>query len=258
MSDKRGRRRRRWLIALAVVVVVVVWGLIVGLKTLSAYHHDKRGLAALEQVKADLSPGDLTSAQSTRLLDQAHAEFVSAQSELSSPLFAPIIVVPVHRPAVHRGPGPELGRRHRLSGRVFVHLRRCTVCSNEPHGAGPERVASLRKLGALSLSAEHQLASVNTGPSQALVGPLAAKYNEFVEPALRRTGAVDQGRRGVGGGRQHPAGPPDLSGPGGQQRRDAGRLRDVPRRRYGHRRRTAPWTWGVSSPPATTPFRRVR
>ena len=76
-------------------MVVVVWGLIVGLKTLSAYHHDKRGLAALEQVKADLSPGDLTSAQSTRLLDQAHAEFASAKSELSSPLFAPIRVVPV-------------------------------------------------------------------------------------------------------------------------------------------------------------------
>ena len=58
VSDSRGRRRRRWLIALAIIVVVVVWGLILGLKTLSAYHHDKRGLAALEQVKADLSPGN--------------------------------------------------------------------------------------------------------------------------------------------------------------------------------------------------------
>ena len=179
VSDSRGRRRRRWLIALAVIVVVVVWALIVGLKTLSAYHHDKRGLAALEQVKADLSPGDLTSTQSTRLLDEAQAEFASAQSELSSPLFAPITVVPV-------------------IGRQFTAVRDLssaanTVCQvgssfisdvhgllNQPHSAGPERVTSLRRLGALSLSAERQLSAINTGPSQALLAPLAAKHNQFV------------------------------------------------------------------------------
>ena len=81
--------------ALTVIVVIVVWALILGLKTLSAYRHDKSGLAALEQVKADLSPSDLTSSQSTHLLDRAQAEFASAQSDLSSPLFAPITIVPV-------------------------------------------------------------------------------------------------------------------------------------------------------------------
>lgn len=179
VSDSRGRRRRRWLIALAVIVVVVVWGVIVGLKTLSAYHHDKRGLAALEQVKADLSPGELTSAQSTRLLDQAHAEFASAQSDLSSPLFAPITVVPV------------IGRQY--SAVRDLSSAADTVCQvgssfisqvhdllNQPHSAGPERVTSLRRLGALSLSAERQLSAINTGPSQALFSSLASKHNQFV------------------------------------------------------------------------------
>jgi len=178
-TSRRRRRRRRWLIALAVVVVVVVWGVIVGVMTLSAYHHDRKGLAVLEEVKANLSPGTLTSAASIHLLDQAQAEFSSAQSELSSPLFAPIAVVPV------------IGRQYRAvkalssaAGTVSAvgssFVSQVQGLLDQPHGAGPERVASLRRLGVLSLSAEHQLAQVNTGPSQQLVGPLASKYNEFV------------------------------------------------------------------------------
>ena len=79
VSARGGLRRRRWLIATAILAVVVVWAVILGVRTLSAYHHDKRGLAALEQVKANLAPGDLTSSTSVRLLDEAHAEFASAQ-----------------------------------------------------------------------------------------------------------------------------------------------------------------------------------
>jgi hypothetical protein len=179
VSDSGGRRRRRWLIATAITVVVVVWALILGVKTLSAYHHDKSGLAALEQVKANLSPGGLTSSTSMHLLDEAHAEFASAQSDLSSPLFAPITVVPV------------IGRQFRAvqslstaAGTVSEvgssFLSQVQGMLDQPHSAGPERVASLRRLGALSLSAERQLAHVDTGPSQALVGPLASKHNEFV------------------------------------------------------------------------------
>jgi Protein of unknown function (DUF4012) len=179
VSESRGRRRRRWWIALTVIVIVVIWALVLGLKTLSAYRHDKSGLAALEQVKADLSPGDLTSAQSTHLLDQAHAEFAAAQSDLSSPLFVPITVVPV------------IGRQyHAVRDLSSAADTVCQVGSsfiaqvhdllNQPHSAGPDRVASLRRLGALSLSAEHQLAAINTGPTQALFAPLASKHNQFV------------------------------------------------------------------------------
>ena len=146
VSEKRGRRRRRWLIALAVVAVVGVWALIVGLKTLSAYRHDKTGLAALEQVKADLSPGDLTSAQSSRLLAQAHAEFVSAQSDLSSPLFAPIQVVPVIGRQYTARPGPELGRGNGLRRRIVVHRP----------GARPAQSTPRRRTGSAGLPPQAQ------------------------------------------------------------------------------------------------------
>src|ERR1019366_4703129 len=94
-------------------------------------------------------------------------------------LFAPVTVVPV------------VGRQFRsvralsiAAGTVSAvgasFLTEVHGVLDEPHGAGPDRVASLRRLSALSLSAQAQLARIDTGPSQALVGPLAAKHTEFV------------------------------------------------------------------------------
>jgi len=51
---------------------------------------------------------------------------------------------------------------------------------DQPHGAGPQRVESLRQLSRLSSTAARQLAAVDTGPDQALVGPLARKHDQFV------------------------------------------------------------------------------
>jgi hypothetical protein len=162
-----------------VVVVVVAWLLVIGTKAMSAYRNDKNGLALLEQVKSNLSPGELTSSESQRLLDAAHAQFASAQSDLSSPLFAPVTIVPV------------IGRQFRsvrdlstaagtVSSVGASFLSDVHALLNQPHGAGQDRVASLRKLSAISLSSARQLDDVNTGPSQALVAPLASKYNQFV------------------------------------------------------------------------------
>ena len=179
VSARGNRRRRRWLIATAIVAVVVVWAVVLGVKTLSAYHHDRDGLAALEQVKANLTPGQLTSSATERVLNQASAQFASAHSDLSSPFFAPVTVIPVigRQFRAVRALGTAAGTVSQV-GSTF--LSEVTGLLNQPHSAGPERVASLRQLGAYSLSAERQLAAVDTGPSQALVAPLASKRNEFV------------------------------------------------------------------------------
>jgi hypothetical protein len=161
------------------VAVVAVWALVLGVKTLSAYHHDRDGLAALEQIKANLTPGQLTSSATERVLDQASAQFASAHADLSSPFFAPVTVIPVigRQFRAIRALGTAAGTVSQV-GSTF--LSEVTGLLNQPHSAGPERVASLRQLGAYSLSAERQLVAVDTGPSQALVAPLASKRNEFV------------------------------------------------------------------------------
>ena len=179
VSARGNRRRRRWLIATVIVAVVAVWALVLGVKTLSAYHHDRDGLAALEQIKANLTPGQLTSSATERVLDQASAQFASAHADLSSPFFAPVTVIPVigRQFRAIRALGTAAGTVSQV-GSTF--LSEVTGLLNQPHSAGPERVASLRQLGAYSLSAERQLVAVDTGPSQALVAPLASKRNEFV------------------------------------------------------------------------------
>ncbi len=175
----RPRRRGRWWIIGALVVLVVAWLAVLSIRTWSAYRHDQQGLAALSTVRSNLTPGQLTAEESVRLLDVAHGEFAAAQADLSSPLFDPLTVVPV------------IGRQVRavralndaavtVSGVGSSFLDSVHGLLNQPHGAGPERVASLRKLAALSLSAERRLAGVDPGPSTALIGPLASKHATFV------------------------------------------------------------------------------
>ena len=179
VSERVGWRRRTWLIIGGVVVLLIVWGALLAAKTLSAYHHDQQGLASLDQVKADLTPDGLTSAGSVHLLDAARAEFASAQSDLSSPLFTPITIVPVL--------GRQVQSVRALSSAAATvsevgatFLTQVHGVLDQPHTAGPDRVASLRQLSTIAASARRQLADIDTGPSQALVAPLARKHNEFV------------------------------------------------------------------------------
>ena len=152
---------------------------ILAVKAVSAYHHDQKGLAALQQVRSQLGPDDLTSTSSVVQLDAARAEFEAAGSDLSSPLFGPITVVPV------------IGRQLRsaralssaagtVSGVGSSFITQVHDVLHQPHGAGPDRVTSLRELASVSSSARQQLTQVDTGPSQALVAPLASKHDEFV------------------------------------------------------------------------------
>ncbi len=159
---------------------------ILAVKAVSAYHHDQKGLAALQQVRSQLGPDDLTSSSSVAQLDAARAEFEAADVALSSPLFGPITVVPV------------IGRQLRsvralssaagtVSGVGSSFITQVHGVLHQPHGAGPDRVTSLRSLAVVSATAQHQLTNVDTGPSQALVAPLASKHDEF-------TGQLDEAR----------------------------------------------------------------
>lgn len=179
VSARGGRRRRRWLIASGVVVVLVVWGAALAVKTWSAYRHDQRGLAALQRVRSNLSPGQLTASQSVRSLEVARVEFAGAQSDLSFPLFAPVTVIPVvgRQLRAVRSLSAAAGSVSQIGASFLTDVHGLL---NEPHGAGPERVTSLRQLAAISAATRARLARIDTGPSQALVGPLAFKHDQFV------------------------------------------------------------------------------
>jgi hypothetical protein len=179
MGKRDSRRRRRWLIGGTAVVVVLVWMAILAAKAVSAYHHDQQGLTALQQVRSELGPDDLTSTASVDRLVGARAQFDAASADLSSPLFGPITIVPVVGRQLRsvRALSSAAGA---VSGVGSSFITQVHGVLHQPHGAGPDRVTSLQDLSAVSRSAGRQLARVDTGPSQALVAPLASKHDEFI------------------------------------------------------------------------------
>ena len=169
----------RWMVASVVVVLLVAWGALVAAKVWSAYRHDQRGLAVLTTVRSNLDPSTLTASTTERSLRSAAGEFSAAHADLSGPLVAPATWLPVF--------GRQLRSARSLSSAAqqvatigSTFLVQVHDILDQPHGAGPERVQSLRHLSVLSAAAVHQLYAVDTGPGQALVGPLARKHDQFV------------------------------------------------------------------------------
>ena len=179
MSEAVGGRRTRWIVGSGVLVLLVAWGAFVAAGVWSAYRHDQRGLADLTAVRAHLDPTTVTASATEQSLRTASGEFASAHAALSGPLMGPVTWVPVL--------GRQLSSARSLSSAAqqvatigATFLGQVHDVLDQPHGAGPERVQSLRRLAAMSLAASHQLYAVDTGTGQALVGPLARKHDEFV------------------------------------------------------------------------------
>ena len=179
MTERGRRRRTRWLIGAAVIVLLLAWGAFVGAGVWSAYHHDQRGLDALQAVRQTSDPTTLTASSTEATLHGAAAEFGAAHDDLTGPLMAPATWLPV------------LGRQLRSARSLSSAAEQVSTVGaqflgqvhdvlDQPHGAGPERVQSLRRLSVLSLAASRQLDDVDTGPGEALIGPLARKHDEFV------------------------------------------------------------------------------
>ena len=161
------------------MLLLLVWGGIVGAGVWSAYRHDVRGMADLNGVRSHLDPSTVTASSTEQALRTASAEFASAHADLSGPLMAPATWVPVL--------GRQLTSARSLSSAAqqvatigATFLAQVHGILDQPHGAGPQRVQSLRHLAALSSAASHRLYAVDTGPGVALVGPLARKHDEFV------------------------------------------------------------------------------
>jgi hypothetical protein len=54
------------------------------------------------------------------------------------------------------------------------------VVLDAPHHLGPDRITALRRLAWLGQATYAALAKIDTGPSAALIGPVASKHNDFI------------------------------------------------------------------------------
>ena len=177
-SSPRRRRTRRWVLS-GIAVLFVVWAGVAAGEVLAGYRADQRGIAAIDQVSGHTAADELTSGGARRQLDSARREFASAHDSFTSWVLAPLTVVPVAGRQLRSLQDLSSGAGEVASvGETFLSQVHAVV--HAPHGAGPARITALRKLSALSSAAAHRLDHIDTGPSAALVAPLAAKRQTFV------------------------------------------------------------------------------
>jgi hypothetical protein len=162
-----------------VVAVVVLWIVASGIVIALGLVHASHGMADVDQAKTHLSASDVVDRAASAPLLAAEKEFNSAGGLLHSPLLAPLDIVPV------------IGRQLRsvqdlssASGQVARigadAIDQAHGVLEAPHSSGADRVVELHRLSTLASDTDRALGRINTGPAEALVGPLASKHDTFV------------------------------------------------------------------------------
>jgi Protein of unknown function (DUF4012) len=192
---RRPRRSRRRRIIGVIVALFVLWVVLSGLTVLLAARHVQQGADQVQTARGTLSADGLLSGAPLNPLREAEASFSSAHSLLSSPLLWPVDVLPVV--------GRQLRSVQDLSTAAGQVSRTGVATVNQsrallklPHTAGPDRIKTLQRLARLASTTHTALNSVDLGPSNALIGPLARQRTKFatelsqVQTTLARTSAA--------------------------------------------------------------------
>ncbi len=192
---RRGRKRRKVL----VIVAVAVWLVGAAVTLVAAGLSVRAGRAALEEVRAEASVSTVDSDQGLARLVDAEAHFDTARARVRSFVVSPLRALPVigrqlrsvdhlsHAGAVVAGTAADaLGQvRERLEGGL---------------PSGPDRARLLIDLAHVARAAEERLRTVDLGPDDALVGPLAdgrARAEEELTELLGSTGRAQMAAAGL-------------------------------------------------------------
>ena len=177
--------------------MVVLWVVAAGIVITLGLLHASHGISDVDQARAHLSASDVVSRSATAPLNAAVKEFDSANGLLHSPLVAPLDIVPVLGRQLRsiQDLSSASGQVARIGARAIDQAHAVLASS---HSSGSARVVALRKLAALAATTDRALGRINTGPSHALISPLASKHDTFVRD-LSNVRAQLQHATGVAG-----------------------------------------------------------
>ena len=204
---KRPRSRRRRWITIGVLGFVVVWCAAAAFQLVSARRHAQRGLDQLDSAQEDLGPAQLIRGKGLDRMKAARSEFDQAESAGSSPLLKPFTVVPF----LGRQVDSVTSLTSSAAKVVRVGVDTMEASTNrlqKPTTAGPDRVALVKELGAIAAKARGELADLDLGPSQALLGPLAdarAKFGDKLGKVRSSMIEVDDASKGIAAMTQGPS-----------------------------------------------------
>ncbi len=161
---------RRWLI-----VTSIAWLLVCGYLVFDAQYRARRAADDLEVIAQldDMSTIDLDSLVDT--LERSNDDFGQARANLSSPVLAPLKIVPVL--------GRQLRSAERLvavSSDITQRLLPVADLAQQGRDSSNDRVALLLQMSAQLANLNDAIADPDFGPTTGLVGPLADGRDRLV------------------------------------------------------------------------------
>lgn len=187
------RRRTKIVVGL----VVAAWIVFAGALLAAAAFDVWAGTRAIESARAQASASDLFEGRPLPDLRTAHRRLGAASRRISNPVLAPVRAAPfVGRQLRSLGAQARAGATVADAGAIAVAA---TQSALDRHDEGLSSKSVLaRQLAAVAEEAGRRLSTLDLGPRQGLVGPLADARNEFAEKLVTlQTGL----RRGAAGAR---------------------------------------------------------
>lgn len=176
--------------ALAVGVLALVWGAAVVFLLLSARGQLLDARRDLNEVRDDVDGAELLDVSTTERLASIEADLDDARGKTRSPLVAPLRWLPYVGRQVRSADALTTATRDvvRVSIDTLERVRAAMADAAEPD---TDRLAMVETIRSSAADAERSLASVEFGPDEALLGPLATARVEVAD-------GVDELRQIVG------------------------------------------------------------
>jgi len=170
---------------------VVAWGAAAGLELLAARRSATSGVTKLDDFKASMSPAKLIRGEGLAELRRAERDFARADDHVGSPVVAPLRILPI------------VGRQVRSVDALTASAKQVIAAGTSAVGAarreidgrqsnGPGRVSIVEHLGGIVDRTRTRLRTVDLGPSQALIGPVAKARDRFVRELDRLRSGLDE------------------------------------------------------------------
>jgi hypothetical protein len=177
-GSARGRRRTGFWVVL-VLVLLVVWAAYAGYQLLQARHEAQAGIDKLERLRTTMSPDTLLSGDDLDTLAAARADFDAANGHATNLALAPLRIVPFAGRQL-RSVDKLTGAAAEVSDVAIEQIAAAREVVDTTSVERPERVALVARLASIAADAEADLAEIDLGPSDGLLGPLDRARRRFV------------------------------------------------------------------------------
>jgi hypothetical protein len=192
------RRRRRWPWVVGVLLVLLAWGAFTAKSLNDARKQAQAGNDQLENARDALTPTGLVRGEGIGLLRNAYRDFSSARDKVRSPLVLPLKFLPVVGRQVRSVESMTSAAADVVDAGVDA-IEASRVELNRVKPQGNQRVTIVERLGTISARAHARIASVDLGPSTALIDPLQDARDRFqtelakLEDATQRSTEASRG-----------------------------------------------------------------